>query len=141
MGLTKSDVRPMVRADLAAVGAIQSASPGASQWNPASYLEYASWVIESDGAVVGFTVTRPAGPGESEILNLVVAPESRRMGFARQLMASVLPLLADRIFLEVRESNAAARKLYSNLGFVLCGVRPGYYHDPDEAAIVMMLQK
>jgi ribosomal-protein-alanine N-acetyltransferase len=42
-------------------------------------------------------------------------------------------------FLEVRESNSAAINLYKTLGFLTAGRRENYYHDPQEAAIVMRL--
>jgi ribosomal-protein-alanine N-acetyltransferase len=42
-------------------------------------------------------------------------------------------------FLEVRESNAAARRLYESLGFEQVGERPAYYENPAETGIVMRI--
>lgn len=125
-------------ADLQRVAAIQSASPEASQWPVNDYLQYAFQVAERDGAVAGFSVHRATDVGEWELLNIAVAPEFRRRGVARELLAA---LPAGRIFIEVRASNAAARTLYETSGFRSIGVRRRYYHSPVEDGIVMELQK
>ena len=46
----------------------------------------------------------------------------------------------ENVFLEVRESNAAARSLYQKAGFVQVGIRFGYYSHPVESGIVMRYQ-
>ena len=79
-------------------------------------------------------------PGESEILNLAVAPEARRMGMARSLLRHALEGAPSSWFLEVRESNLAAIRLYESTGFQASGKRPGYYSDSSELAIVMHYQ-
>jgi len=71
---------------------------------------------------------------EREILNIAVSPEFRRMGIATALIHSIEDA---EVFLEVRESNRVAQKLYENLGFEDVGRRPGYYDAPPETAIVM----
>ena len=129
-------IRPMKEEDAEAVLRIQAAAGEASQWDPRGYLAFEAIVLEWEGAVAAFLVTRRTAPDEQEILNIAVAPESRRRGFARRLIAHALQ--AGGIFyLEVRESNTAARSLYRNLGFQECGRRPGYYRNPDEAAVIM----
>ncbi|HET6381958.1 MAG TPA: GNAT family N-acetyltransferase [Armatimonadota bacterium] len=74
---------------------------------------------------------------------LGVDPEFRRCGVALQLMIHALEYGrgagADRGTLEVRCSNVGARKLYEKLGFVVCGVRPGYYLDTGEDALLMWI--
>jgi ribosomal-protein-alanine N-acetyltransferase len=74
---------------------------------------------------------------ESEILNLAVAPEFRRRQVARELLRAVLRDPRGDIFLEVRESNVAARKFYESIGFEEIQIRKKYYHSPPETAIVM----
>lgn len=118
---------------------IQRSTPEASQWNPS---DYELLVAETDDEIAGFLVWRSVvwnegGINEAEILNLAVAKSSRRQGLGRALIEAV-PV--SNVFLEVRESNAAARALYRKAGFVEAGVRFGYYAHPVESAIVMRLQ-
>ena len=78
---------------------------------------------------------------ELHINNLAVAPPYRRRGIASALMAYVLNegarLGARRATLEVRRSNDVARRLYAQLGFSPAGVRPAYYTNPIEDALVL----
>jgi len=78
---------------------------------------------------------------ELHINNLAVLPECRRLGVASALLARVLEVGASmgsrRATLEVRHSNDAARRLYGGFGFVVAGVRRGYYTNPIEDALVL----
>lgn len=82
---------------------------------------------------------------EMHILNLAVASGLRRQGIARKLVLAALKRAsgrgAQRAFLEVRASNAAAHKFYSDLGFTGTAVRRDYYELPTEDAIVMTLEQ
>lgn len=95
-----------------------------------------------DGRIAGFLVARETFPGngealpEREILNLAVDAALRRLGVASALLKHELAFGGTH-FLEVRESNAAARALYRKFGFVEVGTRRDYYDDPIEKAIVM----
>lgn len=77
---------------------------------------------------------------EWEVENVVVAVEVRRRGHATRLLSALIDIAraenARAIFLEVRESNTAARQLYKNAGFHESGHRPRYYSDPAEDAIL-----
>jgi ribosomal-protein-alanine N-acetyltransferase len=90
--------------------------------------------------VAGYVIAQDAAD-EGEILNLAVATARQRGGIGRALVEGVLAALAERgaerIFLEVRESNAAARALYAALGFKEVGRRSRYYRRPVEDAIVL----
>ena len=130
-------IRPGAAADLSAVAAIQGASPEAVRWNVADYLQHDFRVAVDGQQVVGFLVARSVGEGEREVLNLAVAPECRRQGVGRRLLESLLRDASGAIFLEVRESNSAARNTYKSIGFREVGARTKYYQDPLEAAIVM----
>jgi len=130
-------IRPAEAGDLEAVSAIQSASPEASHWPVAEYFQYQFKVAVSGGAVVGFLVWRPLAEGECEVLNLAVAPEFRRQGVARELLNPLLNLRGTQAFLEVRESNQAARIFYKSMGFQEVNIRRDYYGSPAESAIVM----
>lgn len=80
-------------------------------------------------------------PGELHINNLAVIPAWRRQGLARQLLQAVLAAAeaegAPRATLEVRRSNLAAIRLYEGLGFKVSAVRPDYYLEPVEDALVL----
>jgi ribosomal-protein-alanine N-acetyltransferase len=131
------EIRSRAPGDLDDIGRIQAASPEASQWNTADYLKYDLRVAVLDGSVAGFLVVRENGPDEWEILNLAVAPEYRRRGVAGKLVESFQTSINGCVFLEVRESNDAARKFYNSMGFQEVSRRHEYYKTPPEAAIVM----
>ena len=130
-------IRAASEQDLPAIADIQSAAPESSQWNPGDYLTYECLVAEEATAVLGFIVARPVAEREWEILNLAVAPGMRRRGIGRQLLNDILAGHPGEFFLEVRESNAAARQFYEYAGFQTITRRLQYYREPEEAAIVM----
>jgi len=123
--------------DFAEIAAIQAASPEAAQWETADYGRYDLWVAICDDRIGGFLVARPLGEGESEILNLAVSPEFRRKGLGRALLSTLIAGYRGSIFLEVRESNLAARNLYKSMEFQEISSRRGYYDFPQETAIVL----
>ena len=91
-------------------------------------------------AVVGYVLARHV-LDEGEILNLAVAPGERMRGMGRALALRALEELQERgvtqVFLEVRSSNAVARRLYAAIGFREVGRREGYYGRPTEDAVVL----
>lgn len=97
-------------------------------------------VAETTEGVAGYVVALDAAD-EGEILNLAVAPGGRRHGVGRALVNEVLAVLTERgvrhVYLEVRESNAAARALYAAHGFREVGRRAQYYRRPVENAIIL----
>ena len=97
-------------------------------------------VATAGAVVVGYVVAHHAAD-EGEILNLGVTPGHRRRGVGHELVRHVLGELACRTvkvaFLEVRESNTAARRLYESLGFVGVGRRRRYYRRPIEDAVIL----
>ena len=137
-------VRPATPADLPALLVLEADSAGAAHWSEAEYHRLfaeggrAVLVIEED-SVQGFIVGRDLGP-EWEIENIVVASSVQRRGLGTRLVQKLLDLARDRgaqvVFLEVRESNRAARALYSKTGFTESGGRRGYYKNPEEDALV-----
>ncbi|MGH7753296.1 MAG: ribosomal protein S18-alanine N-acetyltransferase [Gemmatimonadales bacterium] len=90
--------------------------------------------------VAGYVLARRVGE-EAEILNLGVIPAERRRGVGRGLVNAALAELeaagAREVFLEVRESNVAALRLYQASGFRVVGRRPGYYRRPVEEALIL----
>lgn len=119
----------------------------ADPWSPQDFRDCVSsdalfLVAEtSDGdGVAGYVVALDAAE-EGEILNLAVAAASRRHGLGRALVRDILETLSGRgvrhVYLEVRESNAPARALYADHGFLEVGRRKQYYRRPVEDAIVL----
>jgi len=123
--------------DLAEVAGIQAASPEAAQWDVSDYLRYDFRVSVCGIQVAGFLVSRALAEWETELLNLAVAPDFRRQRVARKLVESLLAESPGVVYLEVRESNRAAREFYNHMGFQEVSLRGGYYQEPPEAAIVM----
>ncbi len=82
---------------------------------------------------------------EAHIATIATHPEFRRRGIARRLLVTALADAASRgavkAYLEVRRSNLAAQKLYEQFGFVVTGVRPRYYLDTQEDALLMTLEQ
>jgi ribosomal-protein-alanine N-acetyltransferase len=80
---------------------------------------------------------------EVHLLNLATHPEARRAGHASRLLAHIIEVGRTRscrfVTLEVRRSNAAATRLYRRFGFRAVGIRPNYYAEDQEDAIVMLL--
>lgn len=78
---------------------------------------------------------------ELQIMNIATYPEFRRTGCARELLSAVYKLAKEKdvsfITLDVRESNYAARNLYLSEKFEEIGIRPGYYFNPPESAVIM----
>lgn len=75
--------------------------------------------------------------GEGYVTNVAVLPEYRRQGIAKMLIEKQLQNDMSFITLEVRESNLPAIKLYEFCGFENVGIRPKFYTDPTENAIIM----
>ena len=104
--------------------------------NPLSY-----WLLAMAGNVVAGYVGSQTVLGESDMMNLAVRGEFRRQGVARDLVLALIDGLNQRgshcLTLEVRDSNAPARKLYEKLGFVQVGIRPNYYQHPREDGLIL----
>ena len=138
-------VRAAAAADLDAIVEIERASFG-DPWSLKSFRDSLAHdfvrvlVLEDDGVVVGYAVVWVSSV-ECELANLAVSPARRGAGLGAQLLDAVLRQMHEEgllvIFLEVRASNAAARRLYASRGFHEVGVRPNYYKRPDEDALVL----
>ena len=79
---------------------------------------------------------------EGEIYRIATKNEYRKRGIAYRLLDFALKTARgaglESVFLEVRESNVAARNLYRAYGFSEIGVRKNYYKEPTENAVLMM---
>jgi len=103
--------------------------------------KFARYVVaEKDGWIVGY-----GGMwlviDEAHITNIAVRSAYRRQGFGRKILSEMIRVAEEegilRMTLEVRRSNDAAQRLYQEFGFRFCGVRPGYYQDDHEDALIM----
>lgn len=102
-----------------------------------------SILAEIDGCIAGYVLFWLL-PGYIDIHNVAVHVNFRRRGIARLLLRQVLiqakAQSVTRVTLEVRKSNLAAKKLYESIGFLMTGIRQGYYSDNGEDALTMSLK-
>jgi ribosomal-protein-alanine N-acetyltransferase len=93
-----------------------------------------------DGSLLGYVIALVLAE-EAEVADLAVSSEARRRGIGGLLLDRVTDELAQRgvrsVYLEVRESNSAARALYESRAFRPVGRRRGYYHHPPEDALLL----
>jgi len=138
-------VRAAVADDLSQMMEIATRSITAAQWTPEQYQQMLSsgrvvLVIEEDDRVMGFIAGRGAAE-EWEIENVAVAAPARRRGLGSHLLREFLHHVRGKqgkeVFLEVRESNHAARKLYEKWAFIETGRRKSYYQNPPEDALIL----
>jgi ribosomal-protein-alanine N-acetyltransferase len=143
-------VRVATPADIPAMMRLVNRSATAAHWSRQQYERVfgeqtprrVALVIEEAAALQGFLVAHEIA-GEWEIENIAVAGVARRRGLGTRLLGEFLKLAsaegAIAVFLEVRESNHAARLLYEKWSFQESGRRSGYYTQPQEDAIVYRL--
>jgi ribosomal-protein-alanine acetyltransferase len=97
--------------------------------------------LDDKKKVVSFCSINPV-LNEWEIYDIATIPQCRNCGFAKKMAAEVLDFAkkngAEKIFLEVRESNEKAINLYSKFGFEKYSTRKNYYADNGETAVCMV---
>jgi len=130
---------------VAALDAHLFRSTHATQWWAAEVTQKKNsfpFVLEFHNFIVGYAVCRLAA-GEVEIIQLAVDARFRRQRFASELLRHITTEMRKRaatvMHLEVRKSNIAAQRLYLKFGFRQTGLRPNYYADNREDAILMSL--
>ena len=137
-------IEKMSREHLSEVASIEEMSfslPWSLESLELMLTEQASALVAlEDGRVLGY-VGMMCVLDEGQIINVATHPDSRRRGVGRALMIAIEQSAKERgivfLSLEVRESNAAARSLYSSLGRVGRGIRKNYYSKPTENACIM----
>lgn len=140
--------RPMSYEDVEAVIAIES-EIYPFPWSYGNFRDslnagYSCWIYEFGGLVIGYAVMMMAA-GEAHLLNLGIAGDWQGRGMGRRFLLQLIRLAreyhASSIFLEVRPSNIAARRLYVTEGFREIAVRKKYYpaENGREDAILMEL--
>jgi [ribosomal protein S18]-alanine N-acetyltransferase len=141
-------IRDLDPADIESVGKLLSSIPEVAQWSADDLLLSSqrnfSWrVAEEEGTVCGLVVFRTMAD-EAEILNLAVDSSQRRRGMGSRLIEDAIAASkaagVKKIFLEVRDSNEAARNFYARMGFTEAGRRRQYYRQPVEDALVLVLR-
>lgn len=96
------------------------------------------FVAEADNKVIGFLHYSEI-LNEFEIYNVATLPIFRNKGVATKLLNNFISVADNVVFLEVREHNNKAIRLYQAHGFNSIGTRKDYYKDPEEDAIIMEL--
>ena len=138
-------IEPMSESDLEEVLAVERVSfPG--PWTRDGFITELKrepavcLTARLEGRVAGYLVFWVLPP-EIHILNIAVRPDLRYRGIGRTLLDYLFAYAgergADRLFLEVRPSNVAARALYKRAGFLVTGKRPNYYAEEGEDAILL----
>ena len=93
---------------------------------------------KENGKLLGYCIFITAAD-EGEILRIAVKPDSRKKGIGGKLLDGAVKIMASRganeIFLEVRESNKNAIRLYEKYGFVKTGIRKKYYENKEDAVL------
>ena len=145
-----TSLRGMRLADLDAVAAIE-ASAYAHPWTRGNFADslgagyVAELLLGANAQVLGY-VLGLYGHEETHLLNLTVAPAFQRQGHGLALLARLSELArlrGDRqLWLEVRQSNAPAQRLYRQAGFEDIGLRRGYYpagiHGREDALVMRL---
>lgn len=142
-------IRRMRRSDIERVIAIER-SAYECPWSERIFQDclrvgYRAWVaVDGDGQIIGYTLASVA-VGEAHVLNLCLDASARGSGAAglllETLMARAIEEGAHLLFLEVRPSNRAARRLYARYGFERIATRPGYYPAGDGREDALLLSR
>ncbi|MEG0969926.1 MAG: ribosomal protein S18-alanine N-acetyltransferase [Acidaminococcaceae bacterium] len=144
---TINAVRPRVAADLVAIQEIDRGSFH-SAWSMEMWLSELNsplsdyFVLEAEDRIIGY-----AGywlvAGEAQVTRVAVSPDVRNQGLGKRIMQILLERVwaqdAEAVTLEVRQQNLAAQKVYTQCGFDEVGVRPNYYVETGENAVIMWL--
>jgi [ribosomal protein S18]-alanine N-acetyltransferase len=138
-------IRPMTLDDIESVLPIEQAA-SSQPWTPGMFQDEIVQhdarvyiVAETGGSVVGFGGLMLAYD-EGHITNIAVAPSTQRSGLGTRLLLHLTRAAIARsmkaMTLEVRVSNTAARELYARFGYLPAGIRPKYYADNNEDALI-----
>lgn len=141
-------IRGAVPADLDAIMRLERISFPTDAWSEAMMREelaspHGHYIaLEDSGVLTGYAGLRaPRGGRDGDIQTIAVAEAARGRGSGRALLRALLSAAAERgvreVFLEVRDDNPVAQRLYASEGFAEVGRRPRYYQPDDVDALVM----
>ncbi len=150
----KIHIRPMQLADLDRIMEIEPLAFGSHHWTRGNFTreldnQIATYLVaektchpeRSEGSPVLGYIGVWIVVDEMHIVTLAVDPNQRRQGIAEALLLSALDYAQQNnvraITLEVRASNLAAQELYRKYSFQRQGLRPNYYEDNKEAALLL----
>ena len=141
-------VREMVQADVEGVAQIEREA-FSQPWSEQGFLDALKQknavflIAECEGQLVGYCGLYYAAD-EGEITNVAVKESFRRRNIADKIISEIVKTARQKkiaaIYLEVRESNVPARRLYEKHGFISSGIRKNFYRNPQEHAVVMICQ-
>jgi ribosomal-protein-alanine N-acetyltransferase len=140
-------IRVAEAGDVAGILRVEQGCEEAPQWGERVWSglledrgELRCVMVAEDAGVVGFVLVGGVA-GAAEIESVAVEVEARGQGIGKSLCLAAMRWAEERgaaaMELEVRASNAVARRMYAGLGFVEQGVRKGYYSGPVEDAVLM----
>ena len=99
------------------------------------------WLVALEGETVIGYVGSQTVMGWSDMMNVAVHPDHRRLGVGKALIEELIRQLreqgSENLTLEVRASNENAKALYAGLDFMEVGRRKNYYHNPKEDALIL----
>lgn len=141
------EIRPMTKNDLEEVAEIEKAC-FSTPWSKEALKKeiknkFARYVVAKiDGKIIGY-----GGLwliiDEGHITNIAVLKEFRKKDVGSHILEALIEICKKRnissMTLEVRVSNRSARKLYEKYGFQEVGIRPKYYSDNNEDALILWL--
>ncbi|MBQ9551034.1 MAG: ribosomal protein S18-alanine N-acetyltransferase [Lachnospiraceae bacterium] len=141
------NIRRLKKEDAEELSAVEKEIFGKNAWTKNDFIEttaidYAYYLVAEaeDKRIIGACGYRDLC-GEADITNVCVIPEMRRRGIAEKMLRALMEHGLEQgvrdFTLEVRSENSAAIRLYEKLGFIPEGVRPSFYEDPKDDALIM----
>ena len=140
------EIVKMTADHVAQVAAIEKECFGREGWSERSVAgeltnDLALWLVAVEGGTVAGYVGSQTVCGETDMMNVAVTANYRRRGIAEKLVLELVERLkaigSHCLTLEVRASNEPAQALYQKLGFAQVGLRPKYYQNPREDALIL----
>jgi len=146
----RTTVRNTILADITELERVADES-GLSPWTRQGYVDEIErpdsifLTIETDDrGISGFIVGRIVPGPDAEIYNIAVTKKARRHGLGQSLLTEFVSQCRNKevgnIWLEVRQSNLNAINFYKGSGFAEISLRPSFYNDPVEDAVIMKLK-
>ena len=148
--LDHPQIRVLAATDLDAIIGLAASIPEAPRWPRSAWEQYLAdaepprrvFLAESGRELTGFLAGQMS-VDMCELESIAVAPIHRRSGIATALLAALIDWArqrgASKVQLEVRCANDSAVSFYENSGFVRDGLRPRYYSNPEDDAMLMAL--